>query len=168
MKIKKLLFYYFLFTFSYVHLPFTIYFHGFGSLFNYIMPFIILYGLFNFQNILMGKYLLITIKLFLMFLLLGLLQFILLFNDGGDENNIFIQKIIYSILSSFLMVLQIVIIVSVAHFKNFRFENALKAVRISVIILIVYLSIEMLGMKYRESVFMQIINSIEPFIHYRL
>lgn len=168
MIIKYCLFFFFVFSFSYAHLPFEKYHHGLSSLFNYVIPLLILLIVINYKKIFISKYLKLIIILSLFYIIISLIQIgKLFFYNSVDFNekslHIFTTALIYIVLLT-----QVIAIIGLANFYNFNFLNAISAIKISSIILIIYLLIELIGNIYKLSPFDELMARLTPFLQYRL
>jgi hypothetical protein len=131
------------------------------------MPILIILALINYKNVFIGRYLNLAIKLTIFYLLIALLQiYILLINNTIDlEEKSF--RILISTISYTITSIHIISIVSLANLSGFNFKDAMKAIKISSFILIIYMTIELLSGTYDITPFNDFINIVTPFIQYR-
>jgi hypothetical protein len=167
--IRALFSLYFLSTFSYVHLPFAVYHHSLGSLFNYFGGLIILLSVFYIPLLKFSRHeawLLFSISSVLMIDVIcqGLVAFIDGFTHTEPEMLLRSFKAFFGML---LPLISVIYFIKVAEESSFSFKYLSEYSRYSLYILLLYLIVEVLGSKYGVEPFRYIVAFVSKYLNYR-
>jgi hypothetical protein len=165
---RKLLFFYFLATFSYAHLPLANIHHSLGSLFNYVFFLISIFVLviaIRAKIFYRRECVFLFFSVFLLTLIFGL-QVIFIY-PGVSDGNSFLTRSLGSIASTLASYLGIFLAVCLAKYCNFTFRHMSAACFYSLAILCGYLFIETLGVQFNLEPFGTVVVFFSKYLNYR-